>query len=51
MIVALVLTIAVRAMIGIDDSPIGWVTTIVAILFAIFTGVRLWLGAARRAGN
>lgn len=51
MIVALGLIIAVRAMIGIDDSPIGWVTTIVAILFAIFTGLRLWLGAARPAGN
>jgi type IV secretory pathway VirB2 component (pilin) len=45
MIVALGLIIATRAMIGIDDSPIGWVTTIVAVLFAIFTGLRLWLGA------
>ena len=51
MIVALGLTVAVRAMIGIDDSPIGWVTTIVAILFAIATGLRLWLGASRPAGN
>jgi len=51
MIAALALIVAARAMIGIDDSPIGWVVTIVAILFAIFTGVRLWLGAARAAGN
>jgi len=51
MIAALALIVAARAMIGIDDSPIGWATTIVAILFAIFTGVRLWLGAARAAGN
>ena len=51
MIVALGLIIATRAMIGIDDSPVSRVTTIVAILFAICTGLRLWLGAARPAGN
>jgi hypothetical protein len=51
MIAALGLIVAARAMIGIDDSPIGWVTTAVAVLFAIFTGLRLWLGAVRPAGN
>jgi hypothetical protein len=51
MIAALGLIVAARAMIGIDDSPIGWVTTLVAVLFAVFTGLRLWLGAARAAGN
>lgn len=51
MIAALALIVAARAMIGIDDSPIGWAVTIVAVLFAIFTGLRLWLGAARTAGN
>ena len=51
MIAALALIVAARAMIGIDDSPIGWVATIVAVLFAIFTGLRLWLGAVRPAGN
>ena len=51
MIAALGLIVAARAMIGIDGSPIGWATTIVAVLFAIFTGLRLWLGAARAAGN
>ncbi len=51
MIAALALIVAARAMIGIDNSPIGWATTIVAVLFAIFTGLRLWLGAARAAGN
>jgi len=51
MIIVLGLMIAVRAMIGVDESLIGWAATIVAILFAIFTGLRLWLGAARAAGN
>jgi hypothetical protein len=51
MIAALALIVAARAMIGIDDSLIGWALTAVAILFAIFTGLRLWLGAARAAGN
>ena len=51
MIAALLLIVAARAMIGIDNSPIGWVTTIVAVLFAVFTGLQLWLGASRPAGN
>jgi hypothetical protein len=51
MIAALGLIVAACAMIGIDGSPIGWATTIVAILFAIFTGLQFWLGAARPAGN
>ena len=51
MIAALALIVAARAMIGIDGSLIGWAVTAVAILFAIFTGLRLWLGAAGPAGN
>jgi hypothetical protein len=51
MIAALGLVVAARAMIGTDDSPIGWATTLVAILFAIFTGLRLWLGGPGPVGN
>jgi|GEM_PF-4377863 len=51
MIAALALIVAARAMIGVDESLIGWVTAMLAVLFAIFTGLRLWLGGARAAGN
>jgi hypothetical protein len=49
MAVVLVLSAALRAMLGTDTSLVGWVTLFGVVLFAVLTGVHLvWGGTARR---
>jgi hypothetical protein len=49
MVVVLVISGALRARLGYDDTPLAWVTLFGVVLFAVLTGLHLvWNGTVRR---